>query len=114
MKIKQFDLWIADLNPRFGTEPGKRRPVCVVQTDLLNTVHPSSIICPVTTKTSPDVSILRVQIRKGQAGMKEDCDLMIDQVRAIDNARLIKKTGQLPLRLAARVKENLMIILDLI
>ena len=27
MKIKQFEVWIADLNPRFGTETGKTRPV---------------------------------------------------------------------------------------
>ena len=36
MKIKQFEIWIADLNPRMGTEAGKIRPVIVVQTDLLN------------------------------------------------------------------------------
>ena len=36
MKIKQYEIWIADLNPRFGTETGKTRPVVIVQTDLLN------------------------------------------------------------------------------
>lgn len=41
MKIKQFEIWIADLNPRRGTETGKIRPVIVVQTDLLNVEHPS-------------------------------------------------------------------------
>jgi mRNA interferase MazF len=39
---------------------------------------------------------------------------MIDQVRAIDNKRLIKKTGELPESLSLKVKENLAIILDLI
>ena len=41
MKIKQFEIWIADLNPRMGTEAGKIRPVIVVQTDLLNKEHPN-------------------------------------------------------------------------
>ena len=36
MKIKQFEIWLADLNPEFGTEAGKTRPVVIVQTDLLN------------------------------------------------------------------------------
>jgi mRNA interferase MazF len=36
MKIKQYELWIADLNPKFGTEAGKTRPVVILQTDLLN------------------------------------------------------------------------------
>ncbi|RLD88235.1 MAG: type II toxin-antitoxin system PemK/MazF family toxin, partial [Bacteroidetes bacterium] len=47
MEIRQYDIWLADLNPRLGTEPGKTRPVLVVQTNLLNQVfHPSTLICP--------------------------------------------------------------------
>jgi len=38
---------------------------------------------------------------------------MIDQLRAIDNKRLLKKLGELPENLSNKVKENLMIILDL-
>jgi mRNA interferase MazF len=49
MNIRQYEVWLADLNPRVGTEAGKTRPVLVVQTNLLNTVsHPSTIICPIT------------------------------------------------------------------
>ena len=114
MKIKQFEVWIADLNPHFGTESGRRRPVCIVQTNLLNAFHPSSIICPITTNTVAEANLLRIQIRKGQAGMNENSDLMIDQFRAIDNERLIKKVGDLSPSLATKVKENLIIILDLI
>lgn len=48
--VQEFDIWVADLNPRMGTEPGKRRPVVILQTDLLNeSNHPSTIICPLTT-----------------------------------------------------------------
>ena len=112
-KIKQFEIWIADLNPRFGTEPGKRRPVCIVQTNLLNGEHPSTLVCPVTTNVVDDAEILRVQIKKGQAGMNKNCDIMIDQLRAIDNARLIKKAGEIPESLRERVKENLSIVLDI-
>ena len=46
MKHKQYEIWLADLNPRMGTEPGKTRPVVIIQTDLLNDVHPSTIVCP--------------------------------------------------------------------
>ena len=58
MKIKQFEIWIADLNPRIGTETGKIRPVIVVQTDLLNKEHPSTIVCPIATNVKPDSEIL--------------------------------------------------------
>ncbi|WP_106134456.1 type II toxin-antitoxin system PemK/MazF family toxin [Mongoliibacter ruber] len=44
-KVKRFEVWLANLDPRFGTETGKTRPVLVVQTDLLNKVHPSTLVC---------------------------------------------------------------------
>jgi len=113
MKIKQYDVWIADLNPRFGTETGKTRPVVIIQTDLLNKFHPSTIICPLTTNVQLDAEILRVHIKKGSAKLKQECDIMIDQLRSIDNKRLINKIGSLPESTIQQIKDNLTIILDL-
>jgi len=114
MLIKQFEIWIADLNPTIGTEPGKTRPVLVIQTNLLNKVsHPSTLICPITSNIQNESDILRVHLRKGMANLNEPCDIMIDQIRAIDNNRLIKKVGDLPVGLINQTKENLKIVLDL-
>jgi len=114
MSIKQYEIWIADLNPQIGTEPGKTRPVLVLQTNLLNKIpHPSTIICPLTTNVKKDTEILRVHVKKDVANFHQDCDLMIDQIRAIDNKRLVKKVGDLPKVLIDLVKENMLITLDL-
>ncbi len=114
MAIKQFEIWIADLNPRIGTEAGKQRPVLVVQTDLLNKLpHPSTIICPLTSKINKEAEILRVHIEQGTAKLNQDCDILIDQVRAIDNKRLVKRLGIIPEDIVLKVKENLKIIMDL-
>ena len=114
MQINQYEIWIADLNPQIGTETGKSRPVLIVQTDLLNKIsHPSTIICPITTNVQNDSDILRVHLKKGMANLHEDCDIMIDQIRAIDNKRLVKKVGKLPADLIEKIKENIMIIIDL-
>ena len=113
MKIKQYEIWIADLNPRFGTETGKTRPVVIIQTDLLNKFHPSTIICPITTNVKLDANILRVHLAGGYAKLKEDCDIMIDQVRAIDNKRLLKKIGELNQEKIDLIKTNLSIVLDI-
>ena len=113
MKIKQFDIWTADLNPQIGTEPGKIRPVLIVQTDLLNSLHPSTIICPITTNVVKESDILRVHIKKGISNMQKPSDLMIDQIRAIDNKRFVQKIGELPNDIRKSVGENLKIILDL-
>ena len=113
MKIKQFDIWIADLEPRQGTETGKVRPVLIVQTNLLNNEHPSSVICPITTNVQKDSEILRVHIKKGTSNLKIESDIMIDQIRAIDNRRLVNKIGELTRDLQIVVKDNIRIILDL-
>ena len=113
MKHKQFEIWISDLNPKIGTEPGKVRPVLILQTDLLNKIHPSMIICPLTTNVQKQSEILRVHIKKGYCGMKDESDIMIDQIRAIDNKRLIKKIGTLPGELIEKVKNNIRILLEL-
>jgi mRNA interferase MazF len=114
MQTKQFEIWVADLNPQIGTEPGKTRPVLVLQTNLLNKIpHPSTIICPITTNVKKESEILRVHIKKGVANMNENCDIMIDQLRAIDNSRLMKKVGDLPANLAELVRENIKLILEI-
>jgi len=114
MSIKQFEIWIADLNPQIGAEPGKIRPVLIIQTNLLNKVsHPSTIVCPITTNIQKDSDILRINLKKGVANMHESCDILIDQIRAIDNKRFIQKVGELPNILIETVKENVKIVLDL-
>ncbi len=114
MSIKQYEIWFADLNPQIGTEPGKTRPVLILQTNLLNKIpHPSTIICLITTHVEKDADILRVHLKKGMANLNENCDIMIDQIRAIDNTRLTKKLGDLPSTLIDKVKENILITLDL-
>ncbi|WP_068243316.1 type II toxin-antitoxin system PemK/MazF family toxin [Hydrotalea flava] len=111
MKYKQYDIWLADLNPTLGTEPGKTRPVVIVQTDLLNDTHLSTIVCPITTNVKPEAKILRVHLKKSQ--LPKLSDVLIDQPRAIDNKRFIKRMGKLTNEQVIQLKENLKIILDL-
>ena len=113
MKYKQFEIWLADLNPRFGTESGKTRPILIVQSDLLNKTHPSTIICPITSNVKKGVEVLRVNINKNIGGLKKESSIMIDQVRSIDNKRFVKKLGNLPNNLREKVIENLKIVMDL-
>jgi mRNA interferase MazF len=112
MEIKKWNIYLADLNPKFGTEPGKTRPVVVVQTDLLNDHHPSTIVCPLTTHIHPQANILRVHLRKGEAGLMEKSDIMVDQLRAIDNRRFIKRLGMIGRTSQKKLAENIQIILN--
>jgi mRNA interferase MazF len=111
MDIKQFDIWLADLNPSIGTEPGKKRPVVIVQTDLLNETHLSTLICPITSNVQQEIELLRVHLKKGQ--LDKISDVLVDQLRAIDNKRFISKLGQLNRDQIQQLKSNLKIVLDL-
>jgi len=111
LPIRQFDIWLADLNPRFGTEPGKVRPVVIVQTDMLNDEHPSTIICPVTSRVQPDAGLLRIRLRDGQ--LDRPSAVLVDQIRAIDNKRLMSRVGRLNRSQIIHLKEGIAAILEL-
>lgn len=84
------EVWLAKLNPRRGTEPGKTGPVLIVQSQaLINAGHPSTLILPLTTNLIDDAEPLRIRVR-AQSLLRRDSDLLIDQIRAIDNQRLLK------------------------
>jgi len=107
VKSRRGVLYLADLNPRRGTEPGKVRPVLVIQTDLLNEAgHPSTWILPCTTRLAGE-NLLRVSLPRGIAGNREDCEVMIDQSCAIDNRRLVRALKPLPRTILAEVVEKL-------
>ncbi len=108
------EIWLANLDPRRGTEPGKTRPVLIVQSPaLLNADHPSTLVVPLTTNLVDDADPLRVRI-PASGGLRRESDLVIDQLRAIDNRRLIRgPIVRLPHSLMTRVGQALLEVLDL-
>ncbi len=83
------EVWLAHLNPRRGIEVGKTRPVLIVQAQaLIDAGHPSTIIVPLTTNLIDDAEPLRIRVLETQS-LRQQSDLLIDQIRAIDNRRLL-------------------------
>ena len=111
MKIRKFHVYLADLSPRIGTERGKVRPVAVIQTDLLNDTHLSTIICPLTTKVVTGARILRVHIPKKESNLDQDSDILVDQIRPIDNRRFRKHMSKLTAIRQERLLENLRVLI---
>jgi mRNA interferase MazF len=84
---KHGSIWLANLHPRRGTEAGKTRPVLIIQNAaLLDAMHPSTLIIPLTTNLVDDAEPLRIRV-PAQEKLRKDSDLLIDQIRAIDNER---------------------------
>lgn len=87
-RIERGQIWLANLDPRRGAEPGKTRPVLIVQAQaLLDAGHPSTLIVPLTTNLVADAEPLRLRV-KATGRLRKESDLLIDQLRAIDNGRL--------------------------
>lgn len=113
MKIRRGTLYIADLSPRRGTEPGKSRPILVIQSDLLNEAeHPSTWVLPCTTRLSGG-NLLRVPLPRGIADNARDCEIMIDQSRSIDNRRFVRALAPLPKAILEEVEQKLRLLADL-
>lgn len=89
-RINHGEIWLANLNPSRGTEPGKTRPVLIMQHQaLLDIAHPSTLMIPLTTNLIDEAYPLRVRV-SAQDQLQQDSDLLIDQIRAIDNKRLVQ------------------------
>ena len=71
-----------------GTGAGKVRPCLILQNDSLNrTGHPSTSVLPLTSQLTDDAAPLRFKIPARDL-LRRDSDVMIDQIRTIENHRL--------------------------
>lgn len=113
-RLNRGEIWLADLDPRRGTEPGKTRPVLIVQSQaLLDAGHPSTLVVPLTTSLVQDAEPLRLRV-PAAGRLRRDSDLLIDQLRAIDNRRLLRgPMARLNPALMARVSEAFREVLDI-
>jgi len=99
--VSRFDVYIVNLDPIQGSEIQKTRPCLIISPDEMNRHIGTVIIAPMTTKGRdyPTRINLTFQGRKGQ--------IILDQIRTIDKARLIKRLGKIDKNTAQKVLELL-------
>jgi mRNA interferase MazF len=85
--VKRGEVWVANLNPPRGREVGKVRPVVVIQgNELLDAGTPLVVVLPVTTQVYRAFKLWRVML-PARDRLKEACQIVVDQPRALDRAR---------------------------
>ncbi|MGB3752218.1 MAG: type II toxin-antitoxin system PemK/MazF family toxin [Arcobacteraceae bacterium] len=96
MILSKGDIWLVNLNPiKKNNEIGKVRPAVVFQNNELNkSKYPTTIIFPLSTHLIDDAEPIRIRITS-RDDLHEDSDLILTQIRAIDNTRFIKKLSTL-------------------
>lgn len=112
---KRWQIHVIDLEPRVGSKPGKRRPCLVVQpSEFAEGGLTSSVVIPLTTKLKGEAAFpLRVRVPRGTCNLKQESELMIDQILAWDHSLFRESLGEIPLGLQERIREALREFLDL-
>jgi len=90
--MNQGDIFLVNLGPAIQTEIGKARPTLVISIDAMNHHSPRLIVAPITSNVGK-LYPFEVFIPAGVAGLKKDSKIMLDQLRSLDEKRLVKKIG---------------------
>lgn len=108
MTVCRGEIWLINLNPvKKNNEMGKIRPALVYQNDELNrSGYATTIIIPLSTSLIDNAEPIRMRVSKRDA-LEEDSDLVMTQIRAIDNDRFLKKLAVLTQKELQKVKELL-------
>ena len=86
--VSRGEIWLINLDPTIGSEIKKTRPCVVVSPQELNDYLRTVIVAPMTTKGQ--AAGFRVPItHDGKKGL-----ILLDQIRAVDKVRLVKKIGR--------------------
>lgn len=87
--MKTGDIWLAQLDPTVGSEIQKTRPCVVISPNDMNDYLRTVIVAPMTTGSRP--AGFRIGLTfQGKSGL-----IVLDQIRALDRARLVKRLGAL-------------------
>lgn len=88
--VKRDEVWLVSLDPTHGSEMQKTRPCVVVSPDEANGYLRTVVIAPMTSveRSYPTRVSIMFQNRRGQVAL--------DQIRAVDKERLVRKLGTAP------------------
>ncbi len=109
---KRGEVFIADLNPGFGREIHKKRPVLVISNNSLNQNLSTIIMIPLSSIIPEFIGPDVVKIEK-TIGLDKESVLIVNQIRSIDQTRLVKRVGILSQDKIEQVEEALQITLGM-
>lgn len=113
-RLKRGEIWWADLAEPRGSEPGSRRPVLVVQDDLLTQSRLQTVmVAPLTSNLVRARAAGNVLVRTRDTGLTRDSVILVCQVMTIDKDFLAESTAKLSRRLMTLVDEGLRLAFDL-
>lgn len=89
MEVNQYEIFWTDLDPTKGSEIQKTRPCVVISPNEMNHNIKTVIIAPLTSTSKDYPSRVKIEFN-GRVSW-----IVLDQIRCVDNSRLVKKAGNL-------------------
>jgi len=108
------ELWWADFGIPFGSEPGYKRPVLIIQNDFFNNSKiNTTIVIPLTTNMILADAPGNILITKRDSKLKKDSVITISQIEVIDRQRLIEKITKIDRTIIEKIENNILFILGI-
>jgi len=108
------EIWWADFDIPFGSEPGFNRPVLILQADAINKSKINTIIViPFSTNLLLENAPGNVFVDKDESKLSKDSVLVVSQISTIDKTRLIKFENKVTQNIMNSVENGLKIILEI-
>lgn len=92
--IHRGEIYLVDLSQTIGSEQGGIRPAIIVQNEAGNMYSPTTIVCPLTSKSKTNIPT-HVSLTPEDCGIIKNSTVLCEQVRAISKERLKKKLGEI-------------------
>jgi len=109
--IRRGQVFLVNFDPTIGAEIKKTRPAVVVSNDINNAHSPIVSISPITSNVTRIYSF-EVEIPASVGGLHVHSKIMVNQTRAVDKLRLIKRIGQLPAAIVTGIDQALRLHFD--
>ena len=93
--IKRGDIILVNFDPIIGKEQRRTKPSIVMQNNISNIYSPTTIIAPITSKIYSKEFPTNVQISSTNSGLEKESTILLNQIRAIDKSRVIKRISSL-------------------
>ncbi len=99
MDLVRGGIYLAKLSPTKGVEPGKTRPVVIIQRQEILNIYPTVLVAPITSNLKGKYPMML--FIKARERLEKDSAVMVDQIRTIDLSRLV------PDRIASLTSEEM-------
>lgn len=112
VKVRQGEVWWAELPEPTGSEPGFARPVVVIQGDPFNATAIQTVVCvSLTSNMKWSDAPGNVALSRSITGLPKDSVANVSQLSTLDRSQLTERVGKLPMPDLARILAGIDVML---